>query len=354
MTTEPMEAPFTVGVWSRRAAARIARWWTSGPTRLRQRRHLLTYSIPVILALLWCSGRIITITVAGNDTVDAFTRHDIGQLQASIDTIDTWNLVQPNKLPFAQGALAVLQNRLDDAEQRYQQALTDAGGDQICPTRINLELVQETRGDLAARQGDKPGAEQHYKTALQTVSGAPGRCFAGNTDPNPDRQHIRQDAEPRLKAKIASLHQPPPAPPPAPAPPAPAPASPAPATPTPAPTTAAAPPTTAPIATTAPTPPPTTTPPGGPDNATVFGPTTRDHLRNRRPDTQRPRCRPHPHHRRPTHTRTPARHHQRKPARPAPTSAAKRQQHRQQPRIALGGTTTAELGRQPPAGAPST
>jgi len=186
--------------------------------------------------------------------------------------LDRFNILEPHKLSFAQGDLAVLEGRLDDAETSFGTALSARDA---CPTRINLELVVETQGDLAAARGDIDKAEQRYTAALDTVRGAPENCFAGNDDADEDRRHIRQDAEPRLVAKIESLHQrrnAPPSPPSSAAPaPAPAPAdSSAPL----APTTIPAPPPDAsgPPPTTAPAPAPAQSPATGPDSRPVFGP----------------------------------------------------------------------------------
>ena len=77
----------------------------------------------------------------------------------------------------------------------------------MCPARVNLELVRETLGDLAARAGDKSEADQRYASALAVVTAAPhaAHCFAGQPRSNPDRRRSatpppaaqRQDQVPR-------------------------------------------------------------------------------------------------------------------------------------------------------------
>jgi len=237
-------------------------WWRSGSIRRRTRRKLLMFSLPVVALLLALAAKIILVLMVGNATVDDYTKHNIDALRDDIAMLSSLNVIQPQKLPFAQGDLAVLEGRLDDADRSFSNAR--AGGDDGCPVHINLELVRETLGDLAARRGDKLRAEQRYTSALSVVKDAPPRCFSGNEDANPDRRHIREDAAARLQAKIDSLHRPPP-PPPAPPPtvPPPAPGALTPTTLPPPPAPDSGPPPTA-----APSPPPAP----GPGDAPVFGP----------------------------------------------------------------------------------
>ena len=204
-------------VWAHTAGRMARRWWDSGPTRRRLRRRLVVFSLPVAAALLGLALVLATNLLTGARIAEDFRSHDIDALRADLERLDRWNILDSSKVPFAQGGLAVLEGRLADADDRFTAAMARKDA---CPTRINLELVRETQGDLAAAGADPNAAEQRYTAALAAVHGAPQGCFAGNADPDPDRQHIRQDAEPRLRAKIDSLHHrtPPPPPPAAPAP----------------------------------------------------------------------------------------------------------------------------------------
>lgn len=255
--------------WLRRAEGALRRWWSSGSTRLRLRRRLMLVALPVALAVLALVTMVTIVMLTGNKVVEDYSRHDTAALHRDLDTLSRFNILELYKLPFAEGDLAVLEGRLSDAEKSFRASLSNR---ETCPARINLELVVETQGDLAAARGEIDGAEERYTSALDVVRGAPQNCFAGNDDPDPDRRHIRQDAEPRLLAKIDSLHQrrnPQPsnasaAPAPQPAP-ADASASLTPTTlPAPPPDPGGAPPTTAP------TPPPPNS--GGPNTRPVFGP----------------------------------------------------------------------------------
>lgn len=245
---------------ARRAVQHAGWWWRRGPARLRLRRHLTVYSMPAALVLLAIIGKIISIMVTGDAAVADFAHHDIDALRDDVATLDDLNIIEPGQVSFIAGDLAVLEGKLDTAEGQFAAAVERSTDP--CAARVNLELVRETQGDLAARRADIPRAEDRYRSALQVISGAPAHCFTDNTDPNPDRRRIRNDAEARLNDKIKALHLPP-APPPPPA---------QTATPTPATslTSTALPPPPPPGATSTPTPPPPPPAPGG--NGPVFGP----------------------------------------------------------------------------------
>jgi hypothetical protein len=134
-------------------------------------------------------------------------------------------VVEPAKAPFAAGSLAVLDNRLEEADREFSESLART---ESCATRVNLELVRETLGDRAFAVFDNGAAVTHYLGARNVVEKAPQGCFAGNTDPDPQRQTLRDEALVRLNQKIdaAQIAPPPPPPPgatPAPPPPAQAP-----------------------------------------------------------------------------------------------------------------------------------
>ncbi|WP_431239945.1 hypothetical protein ACQ86B_10500 [Mycolicibacterium aichiense] len=166
-----------------------------------------------------------SVVLVGDSAVSHFQRGDGAALHADAATLGVLNVIEPGKAPFARGASAVLEGRLADADTEFSRALADG---QTCAVRVNLELVRETQGDVAAAAGRTAAAGERYRSALSLVTGAPAGCFAGNDDPQPDRRTVRADAEARLNAKIAGLQAAPPPPeantalPPPPPPPPPA------------------------------------------------------------------------------------------------------------------------------------
>lgn len=194
---------------ARYARLRLVSWWRRGPSRLRLRRRLVVYSIPITLILLVAIGKIVSTMLTGGAAASDFAHHDIDALRGDVSTLSVMNFIEPGQVSFIAGDLAVLEGKLDDAEKQFSDALARTDGPDSCPVRVNLELVRETQGDVAAREADIPRAEERYNSALQVISSAPAGCFKGNADPNPDRRRIRNDAAARLADKIKALHLPP-------------------------------------------------------------------------------------------------------------------------------------------------
>jgi hypothetical protein len=188
-------------------------WWRSGPARSRLRRRLLVFSAPVAVLLVVVIVKALSAVIAGDSAVSANAERDNGGLRRAVDTLMVLNVIEPDKAYFAAGSLAVLDNRLDEADRQFSQSLERA---ESCATRINLALVRETLGDRAAAVFDGRTAVGHYLGARTVVEQAQQGCFAGNTDPDPQRRTLRNDALPRLDQKIAAAQVAPPPPPPPP------------------------------------------------------------------------------------------------------------------------------------------
>jgi hypothetical protein len=200
---------------ARQAVQRIMAGFRFGPSRLRLRRRLLLFSAPVIALVLMAAVKMISVVVVGGSAASDFERHDIDALADDVAILRTFDVIDPAKTSFADADLKVLEGRLEEAAAGFEDSLSRTDHAQSCPVRVNLELVQETLADLATRGGNKQVAEKWYTSAISVVTQAPGQCFAGNDDPDPDRRAIRAEALPRLQAKLRNLHRPPaPKPPP--------------------------------------------------------------------------------------------------------------------------------------------
>lgn len=173
--------------------------------RLRLRRRLLVFSAPVALLLIVSAIKMISVVAAGDSAVSDFARGDASALRADVSTLDMVNVIEPAKAPFAAGAAAVLDGRLGDADTKFSAALARTDAPQSCPVRVNLELVREAQGDVAVTEGRPAAAAERYRSALSVAADAPPDCFAGNTDPQPDRRQTRQDTVARLTAKLAGV-----------------------------------------------------------------------------------------------------------------------------------------------------
>lgn len=191
------------------------------------RKRLLVYSAPVVAVVILVVVKCLSVVIAGNLAASHFTAHDTDALHRDVGMLAVLNVAEPAKTPFAAGALAVLQNRLDDADREFSAALA-ASGAESCPARVNLVLVRETMGDRAVATFDGRAALDQYLSARQLVEQAPRGCFAGNLDPDEPRRVVRDQSAARLDSKIAAARAAVPPPPPvpvAPVPEAPPPAS---------------------------------------------------------------------------------------------------------------------------------
>ena len=192
------------------------------------RRKLLVFSAPVALLLIIAVLKLVAVGVAGQSAVSNFADRDAGAMAGDVAMLRVLNVVEPARVYYADGARAVLENRLEDADRQFSEALARTDLSQSCPVRVNLGLVRETLGDRAAGVFDSETAAARYLAAKAVVEQAPDGCFAGNNDPDPQRQAVRADALTRLDRKIEAVRAvppPPPPPPPAAAPVAPPPTS---------------------------------------------------------------------------------------------------------------------------------
>ena len=192
------------------------------PSRLRLRRRLLLFSAPVAVVALAVAVKLVSVVAAGDSAVSNFAQRDVDALRGDVSVMSLFNVVEPAKAPFAAGTLAVLDDRLADADAHFSEALRLTAREQSCPVLVNLELVRERRGDVDAWENRPDAARDRYRNALDLVRSAPDGCFEGNSDPDLERRAVRHDSAPRLEAKLAGLTAPPPPPPaqpPAPSPP---------------------------------------------------------------------------------------------------------------------------------------
>ncbi len=196
---------------------------TARPARLTLRRRLLIFSAPAVLIALLAAVKLISVVVAGNSAVADFRDRDVEALRRDTSTLNAINVVEPARAPFAAGTLAVLQDRLQEADAQFSKALSLTAAERSCPILVNLELVRERQGDVDGWEGRPEQARERYRSALDIVANAPAGCFENNDDPDRDRRAVRNDTAPRLNAKLTGLDNPPPPPPPAPLPAAPPP-----------------------------------------------------------------------------------------------------------------------------------
>ncbi len=187
------------------------------------RRRLLVWSAPVVVLIVLLMVKAVSVVVLGHSAERHFAEGDQQGLRTDVAALGVLNVLEPAKAEFAKGALAVLDGRLDAAEDSFSAALAGTDGAASCPVRVNLELVRETLGDRAAGIFDANTAARQYSNALDVVRDAPAGCFAGNADPDSGRRAVLDGAAARLQDKLRTLATLPPPPPPPPVAAAPAP-----------------------------------------------------------------------------------------------------------------------------------
>ena len=163
-----------------------------------QRRRLLVISAPVAVVVLLVVVKLWSVVIAGGSAASDFADRDSGALRADVDTLNVLDVIEPAKTHVAAGSLAVLEDRLTDADGQFTEALARTDPAHSCPIRTDLEFIRETMGDRAAAAFDGASAASWYQRALAVVESAPEGCFGGSTDADEQRRAVLDDAEARL------------------------------------------------------------------------------------------------------------------------------------------------------------
>ena len=132
-----------------------------------------------------------------------------------VAALNVVNVVEPEKAYFAAGTLAVLGDRLDDADMQFSAALARTD-----PARsVQPESTSNSSGRHWAtgqpRALDTNSAVTRYRSALADVEQAPKGCFTGSTDSDEQRRALLDNAATRLSGKIDAARVAPAGPPPA-------------------------------------------------------------------------------------------------------------------------------------------
>jgi hypothetical protein len=173
-------------------------------------------STPVAIVLFVVLVKLWSVVIAGSSAATDFAERDTDALRGDVATLGVLNVTEPANAYFAAGDLAVLDDRLDEAERQFGQALAHTEPASSCRVLVNLELVRETLGDRAAATFDGRVAVNWYRSALAAVDDAPGGCFKGSTDADEERRAVLDGAAARLADKIDKASVAPAAPPPPP------------------------------------------------------------------------------------------------------------------------------------------
>lgn len=167
--------------------------------RLRLRRRMVWWSLPVVILMLLVAAKLLTTVAFGEDAVRSYAAGNITGTQDAADHLAFGNVIEPHKAPFALGDARVLAGDFAGARAAFEEALTLAPKDSVesCQIRVNLVLSLEKLG-TAATQAGRTAEAQAFRTRLEeVVAQAPQGCFQG--DAQDDEGQQLRDAQQRAQ-----------------------------------------------------------------------------------------------------------------------------------------------------------
>ena len=203
----------------------VLTWWRTGPARLRLRRRLLVFSAPVALLLVVVIVKSLSVVIAGDSAASAYTERDNAGLRRAVDSLTVLNVIEPAKAYFAAGSLAVLDNRLEEADRQFSESL--ARTELPNPARPGSTSSLSARHWVTARPRCSMGAPPSPNTSareplsnklrrvasLETPTrirsgrcSATTRCAASTRRSTPRRSH-RLHLRPRRAPRLHHRHR---------------------------------------------------------------------------------------------------------------------------------------------------
>ncbi|PRY69642.1 hypothetical protein B0I08_102319 [Glaciihabitans tibetensis] len=169
--------------------------------RLRLRRRLLLFGLPVVLAMTIIAGWLISRPVIAASAMTDYMR---GGYTSSAETFGS--LLEPNLLEpwipyFDRGSALAAGEDYVPAIDDFEKALTLVPADHECEVVVNLSLGWERLADGYASAGLFAGAELLYQTALDVLAAhdcTPPDEPVNGRDPGQELN----DAEARLQEKL--------------------------------------------------------------------------------------------------------------------------------------------------------
>ena len=151
--------------------------------RLRLRRRMILWSLPIAVLLLLVAVKLLSVVALGEQARAAFAGGNITGVDSAASRLGVVNVVEPHKAPFARGDARVLAGDYDGARVAFEEAMALAPRDSQDQCQIRVNLVQSLlRLGQAARQTGGPHAATPYANRVdEVVEGAPQGCFQGST-----------------------------------------------------------------------------------------------------------------------------------------------------------------------------
>jgi hypothetical protein len=165
--------------------------------RLRQRRRLVVWSVPVVVMLLLVAGKLFATVAWGEDARQAYAGGNITATEEAARRLGFLNVLEPHKAPFALGDARVMAEDYEGARAAFEEALTRAPGgtEESCQIRVNLVLTLERLASAATAAGRTAAAAAYVARLDDVVAQAPPACFEGDAQ-DEEGQQLR-DAQQR-------------------------------------------------------------------------------------------------------------------------------------------------------------
>lgn len=176
---------------------RTLRWW------------LMLGLIPVALAVLVVSTKLISVNVLSQTAMDRFEGRAYSQGAEAARGLELWNWVEPWKGPFALGVNLTMAGSLEEGRAELEESLV-LHGEPVTPTQVHehcvivasLVTAIEKQGDVAREADDTQAANGFYQEALAIIDGLPEGCLDAPLPDEADTAAQFEAATPRIEEKI--------------------------------------------------------------------------------------------------------------------------------------------------------
>jgi hypothetical protein len=175
------------------------------PGRLILRRRLLLWSVPALVLLAILAVKLASVGILGDKLPGQFAAHDPAAMNSTLGWLDVGSFGRGYKAQFAAGDMLILKGDKTGALDQFKQALDKAGsGPGACPPRANFALTSEILSDAELKVGHFFKARKLLEPAVPAAD-ADKHCFATSKSPSPDIRTFINQTPDRLKAKLAAL-----------------------------------------------------------------------------------------------------------------------------------------------------
>ena len=176
---------------------RTLRWW------------LMLGLIPVALAVLVVSTKLISVNVLSQTAIDRFESRAYAQGAEAARGLELWNWVEPWKGPFSLGVNLTMAGSLEEGRAKLEESLV-LHGEPVTPPQLHehcvivasLVTAIEKQGDVAREADDVQAANGFYNEALAIIGGLPEGCLDEPLVDEADTAAQFEAATPRIEEKI--------------------------------------------------------------------------------------------------------------------------------------------------------